>query len=91
MAPTAPKDRYYRADFFAQLFQKSGFFGVPANGFLLWLTRVIFGTLFGTPVAVRRYCGMKPGARGFVYLTLFRGQTNTHPTNAHKLFRNRGC
>ena len=31
MAPSAPKDRYCQADFFAQLFRKSRFWGVPAN------------------------------------------------------------
>ena len=31
MAPSAPKDRYYQADFFAQLFQNKSIFWVPAN------------------------------------------------------------
>ena len=31
MAPSAPKDRYCQADFFAQLFQKNRFFGGPGK------------------------------------------------------------
>ena len=37
---------------------------------------VIFVTLFGTPLLVCLIDGMKPGAIGFEYLTLLRGQTN---------------
>ena len=78
--------------FFAQLFQKSRFFLGPGKRFLFRQVLVIFGTLFGTPLLHCLLDGMKPGPRIFEDLDVFRGHTSyRHQTDAHKLFRNRGC
>ena len=54
MAPSAPKDRYYQAEIFAQLFQKSRFFLGPGKCFTGRYFELFSGSFLG-PLASHAY------------------------------------
>ena len=54
MAPSAPKDRYYQAEIFAQLFQKSRFFLGPGKCFTGRYFELFSGPFLG-PLASHAY------------------------------------
>ena len=89
MAPSAPKDRYCQADFFAQLFQKSRIF-LSRQTLYEPVSASYFRDPFWHPSANMPTLGNEPGC---TRLPVFAPSARTHiphQTDAHKLFRNRG-
>ena len=92
MAPSAPKYRHCQADFFCATFSKVDFFG-SRQTILVSTSASYFRDPFWDPSnldeAVRNEAGAQK-LRGFETFCRTHRQTNKQ-TDAHKLFRNRGC